>query len=174
MSGQNSRPTLMSRRSLYRFCGSVTICRITERRKVSYVMTQGERLLEEVLRMMALAGLGSFFVLTTGCGSSPQEGRILYESNGCASCHGPEGHGDGPVAESLQPRPTDLRHAAEFRNGSEETAIAQTLLTGIAIHHAASGAGVAHHDLVMPAFSHLSQQERRSLAQYVISLRRDN
>jgi mono/diheme cytochrome c family protein len=26
----------------------------------------------------------------------------------CASCHGMEGRGDGPVAETLDPRPTDL------------------------------------------------------------------
>jgi len=127
-----------------------------------------------VLRMIVLAGLGSLLVLMAGCGSSPHEGRTLYESNGCASCHGPDGHGDGPVAPSLEVRPTDLRHAAGFRNGSDETAIAQTLLTGIAIHHEAAGGGVAHHDLVMPSFSHLSEEERRSLARYVISLQKGN
>ncbi len=99
---------------------------------------------------------------------------MLYESNGCASCHGPEGHGDGPVARSLEVKPTDFRYAAGFRNGSDEAAIAQTLMTGIAIHHEDSGGGVAHHDLVMPAFGHLSEQERRSLARYVISLRKGN
>ncbi len=104
----------------------------------------------------------------------PQEGRALYESNGCASCHGPEGHGDGSVAASLEVRPTDLRYAAAFRNGSDEEAIAQTLLTGIAVHHEASAGGVARHDLVMPSFSHLSEDERRSLARYVISLRKGN
>jgi len=97
---------------------------------------------------------------------------MLYESNGCASCHGPEGHGDGPVAASLEVRPTDFRHAAGFRNGSDEEAIVHTLQTGIAVHHEAVGNGVAHHDLVMPSFSHLSEEERRSLARYVISLRK--
>lgn len=97
---------------------------------------------------------------------------MLYEANGCASCHGPEGHGDGPVASSLEVRPTDLRYVAGFRNGSDEEAIARTLQTGIAVHHEAPATSVAHHDLVMPAFSHLSEEERRSLARYVISLRK--
>jgi mono/diheme cytochrome c family protein len=34
-------------------------------------------------------------------------GKILYERH-CASCHGPEGRGDGPAAEALAPRPSDL------------------------------------------------------------------
>lgn len=34
-------------------------------------------------------------------------GKILYERH-CASCHGPEGRGDGPAAEALEPRPSDL------------------------------------------------------------------
>ena len=35
-------------------------------------------------------------------------GQTLYKSY-CASCHGAEGGGDGPVAQSLVMRPTDLR-----------------------------------------------------------------
>lgn len=41
-------------------------------------------------------------------GTDPVEnGRISYLSY-CASCHGPEGKGDGPVAASLTTPPTDL------------------------------------------------------------------
>ena len=29
----------------------------------------------------------------------------------CASCHGPNGTGDGPVARGLDPRPADLTHS---------------------------------------------------------------
>jgi mono/diheme cytochrome c family protein len=36
-----------------------------------------------------------------------ERGRMLYAAN-CASCHGPDGRGDGPGASSLLPAPTDL------------------------------------------------------------------
>lgn len=35
------------------------------------------------------------------------EGEIIYQIN-CASCHGVTGRGDGVVAGSFEPRPTDL------------------------------------------------------------------
>lgn len=40
-----------------------------------------------------------------------REGRKLYAAN-CASCHGPDGRGDGPMARSLDPAPADLAFAA--------------------------------------------------------------
>lgn len=35
------------------------------------------------------------------------EGRRLFAAN-CASCHGADGRGDGPLAKTLNPPPTDL------------------------------------------------------------------
>jgi mono/diheme cytochrome c family protein len=35
----------------------------------------------------------------------------------CASCHGPMGRGDGPVAGELKTRPTDLTQLAKNNNG---------------------------------------------------------
>jgi copper(I)-binding protein len=88
-----------------------------------------------------------------------EEGRRLYRSNGCASCHGPDGNGDGPVGRTLTPPPRDFRDAAAFRNGSDTSAIAQTIATGIPNGGA------------MPLYAHLTNVERRSLAMYLISLR---
>jgi mono/diheme cytochrome c family protein len=60
----------------------------------------------------------------TGCTSekvrapSPQKGRAIY-LEAYASCHGADGTGDGPAADTLKHRRPDLtrpaeRHAGEF------------------------------------------------------------
>ncbi|GMV09413.1 MAG: hypothetical protein AMXMBFR55_11470 [Gemmatimonadota bacterium] len=86
-------------------------------------------------------------------------GCALYRANGCASCHGADGRGDGPIAATLDPRPRDFRDARAFRNGIDTAAIAQTLATGI------PGGGA------MPRYAHLTIDERRTLAGFLISLR---
>jgi mono/diheme cytochrome c family protein len=35
------------------------------------------------------------------------EGAKIFKTN-CETCHGPEGHGDGPVGEALDPKPKNL------------------------------------------------------------------
>jgi len=47
--------------------------------------------------------------------SAPPNGASIYRSH-CASCHGLEGKGDGPVADSLRMRPNDLTLLKQ-RNG---------------------------------------------------------
>ena len=39
----------------------------------------------------------------------------------CASCHGESGRGDGPVAEALKVRPTNLRLLRSVNNGTFPT-----------------------------------------------------
>lgn len=65
------------------------------------------------------AGLAFVVALTaTACGdeaSAPPSGEELYLAY-CASCHGRDGRGNGPVAEVLEREPTDLtRLAAQGR-----------------------------------------------------------
>jgi len=97
------------------------------------------------------------------CAQRPtiEEGRALFKANGCASCHGAEGHGDGLVGQSLGHRPRDLRDVTAFQGGTSENAIAETLAYGL-------GPGAE-----MPRFAHLTDAERRSIALFVISLRGD-
>ena len=45
-----------------------------------------------------------------------QAGREYYLRD-CASCHGFEGKGDGPVAPALSVKPADLTAIAQHRNG---------------------------------------------------------
>jgi mono/diheme cytochrome c family protein len=62
--------------------------------------------------------------LLAACASSPREtlptagesGTTLYRLN-CASCHGVDGYGDGPVAKSLTVPVPDLTRIAARRGG---------------------------------------------------------
>jgi len=46
-----------------------------------------------------------------------REGRGTYE-RACASCHGVDGRGDGPVAPTLKVPPTDLTELARHNGGT--------------------------------------------------------
>jgi len=124
---------------------------------------------------LAMGGLVMAAILCAGCSRpSVEQGRALYQENGCGSCHGPEGHGDGPLAANLPAKPVDFRDVSQFRRGTSEDDIAKTLAEGIAIVHTMPALRATHHMLVMPQFSHLTKTERRSVALYVISLRSPN
>jgi putative copper export protein/mono/diheme cytochrome c family protein len=50
----------------------------------------------------------SFYASPTGFSAqSIAAGEALFAQN-CTTCHGPDGHGDGPAAKDLQPPPADL------------------------------------------------------------------
>jgi hypothetical protein len=46
----------------------------------------------------------------------PDIGKTEYQS-GCASCHGVDGKGNGPVADALKTKPADLTMIAKANNG---------------------------------------------------------
>src|SRR5574341_2233906 len=54
----------------------------------------------------ALAIGGSLLANAAGKGD-PAKGKEKFNQI-CASCHGPTGHGDGPAAAALDPKPRDL------------------------------------------------------------------
>ncbi len=88
------------------------------------------------------------------------EGRRLYETYGCAACHGSAGRGDGPAAGSLAVRPRDFRDVDSFRAGHSIAGIEETIRVGLP---APGGGG-------MPAAPFIPAEERRLLAEYVRSL----
>jgi mono/diheme cytochrome c family protein len=57
-------------------------------------------------------------------------GRDLYVAY-CASCHGMEGRGDGPAAEAMLMRPTDLTRLAQKHGGQFPAPRVQRLLRGL-------------------------------------------
>ncbi len=51
-----------------------------------------------------------------GWAQQPDIGKTEYQS-GCASCHGVDGKGTGPVADALKTKPADLTMLAKNNNG---------------------------------------------------------
>lgn len=77
--------------------------------------------------------------LCVGCGSEPDRpsGRIVFERH-CASCHGLDGKGHGPVAETLHTMPPDLTQIAKSRGGKFDEAYVIAIIDG-RTHVAAHG-----------------------------------
>jgi mono/diheme cytochrome c family protein len=51
---------------------------------------------------------GEYAGLTNPLGAEAAEvGADVFETN-CQACHGPQGHGDGPAGQALDPRPRNL------------------------------------------------------------------
>ncbi len=88
---------------------------------------------------------------------SVEVGKKLYRDHGCALCHGQGGLGDGRMARSLDPPPRDFTKS-EFTLGRTVDAVAEAIRTG------AGGRGS------MPGYGHLSESDRRALAEFIVSL----
>lgn len=88
------------------------------------------------------------------------EGQALYEANGCALCHGAQGRGDGPVAKTIHNSPRDFSDPASFVNGYTVGQIADTI-----------GTGLTEGNRSMPAYDHLTINQRELLAVFVMALR---
>ena len=82
-------------------------------------------------------------------------GEILFKQN-CSSCHGETGHGDGPAAGTLNPRPRNFTQPAGWKRGFHLADIFTTVTTGI------KDTGMAAFDFIMPA-------DRMALVHYVRS-----
>jgi high-affinity iron transporter len=83
-------------------------------------------------------------------------GRALYQQ-ACAACHGTAGRGDGPVAATLNPPPSDFHDQAR--------------MSTVAPFHAFNTIRLGLQGTAMPSFSSLSEDESWALAFYVVSLR---
>ena len=114
------------------------------------------------VRQLIAAGVLIAALPHAGCGNPPSvaQGQELYRGNGCPTCHGPLGRGDGPVGRTLVPRPRDFRDEHAFKNGTSIAAIADTIENGL-----------TRGGSQMPKFDHLRRRELESLALFVISMR---
>jgi mono/diheme cytochrome c family protein len=80
------------------------------------------------------------------------KGKELFAVN-CATCHGPDGHGNGPASAALNPKPRNF-HESYMRYGGGVARIVQTISTG--------SPGTA-----MAAFTNIPLEDRFALAHYV-------
>lgn len=80
-------------------------------------------------------------------------GRELYEKT-CATCHGPEGKGDGPGAGQLNPKPRNFCAKDGWKNGTRVEDIFRTLDEGLK--------GTS-----MVSYNYLSKRDRMALVHVV-------
>lgn len=83
-------------------------------------------------------------------------GKALFAQT-CATCHGPEGKGDGPAGASLNPRPRNFTAPTGWKNGTRLEDIYKTLDEGI------KGSS-------MVSYNYLSKKDRMALVHVVQSL----
>jgi len=81
-------------------------------------------------------------------------GKAVFTQN-CVSCHGDSGHGDGPAASGLNPKPRNFTQDAGWLNGRKPSQMFKTLKDGIG---------------GMASFGTLPQDDRWGLVAYVGSL----
>ncbi len=83
-------------------------------------------------------------------------GKALFDAN-CTPCHGAAGHGDGPAAATMNPRPRSFVSPDGWVNGYGLPGIYKTLSEGI------KGTSMA-------SFDYLPKKDRMALGHYVQSL----
>ncbi len=134
--------------------------------------------------LMRAVAICSTALLITACrgaaglgGQSSAEevhrGAMLYRVHGCTVCHGSSGRGDGPAAQTLNPKPRDFRDLASYRQGTGSQDIAETLRTGVfrGVRHQMPAHELMPEEGQMPAYLHLNREDRLAIAAFVVSLR---
>ncbi|HRP69551.1 MAG TPA: c-type cytochrome, partial [Turneriella sp.] len=56
-------------------------------------------------------------------------GEALYNDKACATCHGAQGHGDGPVGAALKPKPRNFADA-KWKFGTDLKSVIHTIENG--------------------------------------------
>jgi cytochrome c oxidase subunit 4 len=84
-------------------------------------------------------------------------GKALFSANGCVTCHGEQGMGNGIGGAALNPPPRNFTKNENWKNGRRMAAVFKTLKNGLA-------------PSAMASYSNLPADDRWQLAAYVLSL----
>lgn len=95
-----------------------------------------------------------------GNDESIEAGAEIFQTN-CASCHGPEGQGDGPAAENLDPKPAMLADGTMMNDLSD----------GYLFWRISEGGQMEPFNSAMPSWkTALTEQERWQVVSFVRTL----
>lgn len=93
-----------------------------------------------------------------------EAGDVIFQTN-CATCHGPEGRGDGPAAEGLDPKPATLA----------DRTMMNTLTDGYLFWRTSKGGQMEPFNSAMPAWeAGLTEQQRWQVISFLRTLADDN
>jgi mono/diheme cytochrome c family protein len=127
-------------------------------------MRQSKRVFQRALVVLSLISASGLGVAGQQTGRTPPPLLIPSVSGGdlfrfyCASCHGREGRGDGPVASALNRRPADLTAIAKRNGGHFPTDRVERFVTGDRDPFSAHGS--ADMPVWGPIFQVLDPQDR--------------
>jgi mono/diheme cytochrome c family protein len=127
-------------------------------------MRQSKRVIKRALVALSLMSASGLGVAGQQTGRTPPPLLIPSVSGGdlfrfyCASCHGREGKGDGPVASALNRRPADLTTIAKRNGGHFPTDRVERFVTGDRDPFSAHGS--ADMPVWGPIFQVLDPQDR--------------
>ena len=85
-----------------------------------------------------------------------KQGSEIYHVQ-CTSCHGVEGHGNGPAAAALNPPPRNFTQTQGWKNGRRSTMVFKTLKEGLP-------------PSAMASYANLPPDDRWALAAFVLSI----
>lgn len=108
-----------------------------------------------ILFNLCALGLGTAVVGEAASKQVLAKGKTVFEQN-CASCHGPQGEGDGPAAVALNPKPRNFK-TEPFKNGAKPADIFKTVTEGLP-------------GTLMVSFKHLPEADRKAVAEYAATL----
>ena len=128
-----------------------------------------------VIGIVVFFGLGSETAIWAGAGDQGQQAYLQY----CASCHGKEGRGNGPVSPYLEIKVPDLTLLKRNNKGIYPTAKVMSAIDGSRIVR-------AHGDREMPVWGEIFRREAepakyteltsllktKMIAEYVATLQR--
>jgi mono/diheme cytochrome c family protein len=87
-------------------------------------------------------------------------GKTIFETN-CATCHGPQGYGDGPTAASLNPKPANLSDRQMMKDLSD----------AYLFWRVSEGGMMVPFNSVMPPWKNtLTEEQRWQVVNYVRTL----